>query len=90
MLNLSKQTVYKIDYFLSILIIVSFMMHSVSCVWLLIGSSYEYTWITHPQNGIYAVFGEEADRNLLYISAFYWSVTTLATVGYGDIKGFTW
>jgi hypothetical protein len=46
--SLSKQTVYKIDYFVSILIIVSFMMHSVSCAWLLIGMSYEYTWITHP------------------------------------------
>lgn len=26
---------------------------------------------------------------MLYITAFYWSVTTLATVGYGDVKGFT-
>jgi len=31
----------------------------------------------------------EADRTTKYITAFYWAVTTLATVGYGDVKGFT-
>jgi len=39
-LNISKQTIYKIDYFMSILVIVFVMMHSVSCVWLLIGEQY--------------------------------------------------
>lgn len=32
----------------------------------------------------------ETSRTTRYITAFYWAVTTLATVGYGDVKGFTW
>ncbi|MFM7855217.1 MAG: ion channel [Flammeovirgaceae bacterium] len=29
------------------------------------------------------------DRTSKYITAIYWTVTTLATVGYGDVKGRT-
>jgi len=83
---------------MSILVIVFVMMHSVSCVWLLIGDTYEYSWISHEEYGLNANFGTIelpdgrliADRTCKYITAFYWAVTTLATVGYGDVKGFTW
>jgi hypothetical protein len=34
--------------------------------------------------------GFNTDRATKYITAFYWVVTTLATVGYGDVKGFTY
>jgi len=34
---MGKQTVYKIEYFFSILLMISVMMHSVACVWLYIG-----------------------------------------------------
>ncbi len=97
-LNISKQTIYKIDYFMSILVIVFVMIHSVSCVWLFIGEQYDLSWIKHPNLGINIIYGaielEDgsmiADRTTKYITAFYWAVTTLATVGYGDVKGFTW
>lgn len=97
-LNISKQTIYKIDYFMSILVIVFVMMHSVSCVWLWIGEQYEYSWIRHEVYGLNVNVGTieledgtwEANRTTKYITAFYWAVTTLATVGYGDVKGFTW
>lgn len=75
---------------MTILILVSVMMHSVSCLWLFIGQHLENSWITHPIYGIDAIYGDKVDRTLYYITAFYWSVTTLATVGYGDVKGFTW
>ena len=53
-LNISKQTIYKIDYFMSILVSVCVMMHSVSSVWLMIGEIYEESWIRHPIYGLNA------------------------------------
>lgn len=96
--NISKQTIYKVEYFTSILVMVYVMMHSVSCVWLLIGETYDHSWIHHKTLGLNTLYGTiemedgslQADRLTRYITAFYWAVTTLATVGYGDVKGFTW
>jgi len=31
----------------------------------------------------------DADPATLYITACYWTITTLSTVGYGDIRGYT-
>jgi hypothetical protein len=56
------------------------MVHLLACLWILIGFSLDYSWLdlatlrTSPNPDI-------------YISALYWVVTTLTTVGYGDIKG---
>jgi len=84
----SKQTVYKIDYFMYIVVIMIIMMHWVACSWLWIGENVDGSWISSPDTAI--IDGSDASRETKYISAFYWVVTTLATVGYGDIKGFTW
>ena len=83
---------------MSILVSVLVMMHSVSCVWLLMGEWLPDSWIRNPEYGLNSLYGVEeledgtfiADRTTKYITAFYWAVTTLATVGYGDIKGFTY
>lgn len=86
--SLSKQTIAKLDYFMFIMLIMLVMMHSVSCLWLFIGENLEESWIRNPDDGIPG--REDASRATKYIYAFYWVVTTLATVGYGDIKGYTW
>jgi hypothetical protein len=86
--SFSKQTIYKFDYFMFIVVIMLIMMHLVACTWLLIGENVRDSWISNPEGGI--TDGLDSDRQTKYITAFYWVVTTLATVGYGDIKGYTW
>lgn len=87
--SLSKQSIAKFDYFMFIMLIMLVMMHSVSCLWLLIGENLEESWIRNPEFGL-REGREKAERHTKYIYSFYWVVTTLATVGYGDIKGYTW
>jgi len=71
-----------------IMVIMLIMMHLVACTWLWIGQNVAGSWISNPEGSI--ADGLDASRETKYISAFYWVVTTLATVGYGDIKGYTW
>ena len=72
---------------MGILVSVCVMMHSVSSVWLMIGEYYDESWIRHPTMGLNAQYGtiELEDGTLVADRE-----TTLATVGYGDVKGFTW
>ncbi len=39
------------------------------------------------QNGTRAVVGRDAD--MIYISALYWGMVTLLTIGYGDLLPYT-
>lgn len=83
--NAKKQTLDQIEYFSWLIIILLLVMHVVACVWLRTGETTIGSWITHPANGI----GAESDSVTKYITSFYWVVTTLTTVGYGDYKGYT-
>jgi voltage-gated potassium channel len=50
------------------------LVHLVACAWIALGSGSA---------------GPDPDRSFEYIKAIYWAVTTLATVGYGDITAKT-
>jgi len=70
---------------MSILVILCVGMHTIACIWLCLGLNLENSWINNPN----ATTIVPSDRTSQYITAIYWTVTTLATVGYGDIKGYT-
>lgn len=60
------------------------MIHIFCCIWIFIGKLYSNshnTWINSLKLNDYSNFD-------LYTTSFYWAVTTLATVGYGDIHAF--
>ena len=63
--------------------------HFFACFWVLIGQmdhqAYQEGWIQVAiDNDI-----QQSDYYSLYITAFYWTVATFTSVGYGDIKGNT-
>jgi len=68
-------------------LLISFILvHIVACLWVIVASfnspegDYSGTWV--EANGATKFNIEE-----LYILSLYWTVTTVTTVGYGDISG---
>lgn len=59
-----------------------FILHLIACAWVFVG---RFNIDTDPDNWI--TIGEFLDQdNLgLYVVAMYWTITTAATIGYGDI-----
>jgi len=55
-------------------------------MWVYIGKVVEGSWIRRPDE---LVTVDNSSNSDVYISATYWVITTITTVGYGDIKGYT-
>jgi hypothetical protein len=75
---------HSLERLLFFFIIFFILAHIASCLWLMIASftdeSYEGTWVED--------FSGEGYSNIeLYWTSFYWTISTITTVGYGDISG---
>ena len=80
--NLSKQARSNVQSIFTQFIILFTIMHMVACGWIYVGENEEWgTWI--------GKFVSSKDGSTVYITSLYWVVTTLTTVGYGDIYGST-
>ena len=61
------------------------LCHIVSCLWVLvatIGENLEGSWMDIKEL-------TDVPKGQLYLTSFYFTVTTITTVGYGDISGYT-
>mmetsp|Transcript_34093 Transcript_34093/g.59463 ORF Transcript_34093/g.59463 Transcript_34093/m.59463 type:complete len:742 (-) Transcript_34093:61-2286(-) len=79
---IASNTLASLFMFLKMLFAIFFIAHWIACLWFWIGDvereANAVTWVT--------VAGATNLSNYdKYITALYWSVTTMATVGYGDI-----
>ena len=88
---------------LSLCLFMVYVTHVIACFWYMFGS--EHQTIDCPDGAtdscvnatlvpwVHAEFGEEAKTDVplsrRYLTAFYWAITTLSTVGYGDITPVT-
>ncbi|CAD8163247.1 unnamed protein product [Paramecium octaurelia] len=77
-----EQTLQAIIQFLKITAMILCIAHWIACIWNIVefvDEQVELTWMT--QYGIH-----DAPWEVKYITAFYFSITTMITVGYGDIS----
>lgn len=86
--NLSKS---KLDIYLSfskLIMNIIYFNHILACIWLYIGLNQV---LMSPNEDPWIVTGEFEDYDILslYIFSYYWNMTTITTVGYGDYSGST-
>jgi hypothetical protein len=58
--------------------------HITGCIWLYIAKIYDFgpdTWVTMLQL-------DQENKERLYLFAFYWAISTISTVGFGDVHAF--
>lgn len=68
------------------MLILFLLSHFVGCLWIFVAKSFE------DESGVIDSWikkGEFQDLNMieLYVTSFYFAMTTITTVGYGDIRG---
>ena len=79
----------KMAYIFNLNLILFSAIHILACMWIYLGKTVENSWIDGggPDGPGYKL--DNSNSYQVYITAFYWVITTLATVGYGDYRGYT-
>ena len=88
-LNLNNAAIEKLTYIVNLNVVLFSIIHIVSCCWIYLGKTVEGSWIDvgGPDAPNYMI--NNNDPFEIYVTAFYWVITTVTTVGYGDYRGYT-
>ena len=67
-------------------------VHTLACIWIFLGFGSNCSWLI-PKECAFVPSGvktfDPSDRTSILVASYYFIVTTLTTVGYGDIVGVT-
>ena len=85
--NISKQARSNIQSVTAQFIMLYIVMHIIACAWIYVGE--RPVWGSWLRNDNFNISQSYHDATTVYITSIYWVVTTLTTVGYGDIYGTT-
>lgn len=92
--GMTKAVVAKTNNILSMMVNMFSAIHILACIWVGIAKISECSWIEQGSDSENPVCGngipvDEENNTTVYVTAIYWVITTLTTVGYGDYKGYT-
>ncbi len=96
--GLDGQQITRFIYFIILMLYLVYVIHVLSCFWILLGFLWNpdgTSWFTTAglppasYKGKESYFEKFESIAPIYVRAIYFTVTTLTTVGYGDIKGIT-
>lgn len=88
-----KGSIGKIVFSIMLVIYLASACHFIGCAWICVAKLTECSWLKQGhsdepgcQKGPTV---DTSENSTVYITAIYWVITTLTTVGYGDYKGYT-
>lgn len=91
-LKLTRQKVNEVVDLLKLILSVILLAHIMACIWIILGRIDEESWVNQYMVG--KTGGEDLtdvdiykEATNIYTNAFYFILTTITTVGYGDITG---
>ena len=91
-MNLSKSMIEKGTMSIVVTALFVIGVHTLACVWIYLGKRTSCSWLFH--DGCASIYSgvktiDVTNRKSVLVASYYFIVTTLTTVGYGDIAGVT-